>query len=159
VPKSDSDLDKFSRLVEALRPWLAKVVFVGGWAHRLYRERPEAITLAYQALRTKDADIALDPMLFTRSDEISTRLLDRGFTQRMPGDERPPVTHYHLGHEALGFYAEFLAPLTAPDRRTVGWSTSMRAARQAGMAAAIKAASTVTSTAPASDSGSRELMP
>lgn len=37
------DLANFARLVEAIRPWLAHVVIVGGWAHRLYRFISEAI--------------------------------------------------------------------------------------------------------------------
>jgi hypothetical protein len=31
------DLTNFARLIEAIRPWLAHVGIVGGWAHRLYR--------------------------------------------------------------------------------------------------------------------------
>jgi len=61
MPTGHSDTDRFSLLVDALRPWLGRVVFIGGWAHRLYRERPEARAPSYDALRTEDADIALAP--------------------------------------------------------------------------------------------------
>ncbi len=37
MPPSDSDVAKFSRLIEALRPWLGQIIFIGGRAHRLYR--------------------------------------------------------------------------------------------------------------------------
>ena len=45
------DLANFARLVEAIRPWLAHVVIVGGWAHRLYRFHPLATAQEYQPLR------------------------------------------------------------------------------------------------------------
>jgi hypothetical protein len=32
-----SDLDAFAKLVGALSPWQGDLVFIGGWAHRLYR--------------------------------------------------------------------------------------------------------------------------
>ena len=37
-----SEVDYFARLVEALEPWLDRVVIIGGWAHRLYRQNPLA---------------------------------------------------------------------------------------------------------------------
>ena len=76
----DNDIEKFCGLVEALRPWLGRIVFVGGWAHRLYRERPESAQLPYAPLRTTDADVALDPRTIGRSEEVlspSTASLDR----------------------------------------------------------------------------------
>ena len=59
MTRPDSDLANFSRLIEALRPWLGQIIFIGGRAHRLYRERPEAASVAYEALQTDDADVAL----------------------------------------------------------------------------------------------------
>jgi hypothetical protein len=38
----NNDLEKFSRLIEALRPWLGQIIFIGGRARRLYWERPIA---------------------------------------------------------------------------------------------------------------------
>jgi hypothetical protein len=35
-----SDVEYFTRLVDALEPWLDQVVIIGGWAHRLYRQHP-----------------------------------------------------------------------------------------------------------------------
>jgi hypothetical protein len=40
--KEDAELEPFVRLIEALEPWLEQVVFIGGWAHRLYRLDPRA---------------------------------------------------------------------------------------------------------------------
>jgi len=53
------DLQPFTKLIEALRPWLGHVVIVGGWAHRLYRLHPWAVTPQYMPVRTRDADVAL----------------------------------------------------------------------------------------------------
>lgn len=43
--------------------------------------------------------------------DIRARLLAHGFTEEFLGDDHPPATHYRLGGEASGFYAEFLTPL------------------------------------------------
>lgn len=118
--RHDSDLEPFSRLVDALRPWLGQIVFVGGWAHRLYRERPEAASVTYDPLRTDDADLALDAKTLRTTQSIRTRLIERGFSETMSGDDQPPVTRYELGGKEAGFYAEFLTPLVGGDRRRDG---------------------------------------
>jgi len=120
MPTSHSDTERFSLLVDALRPWLGKVVFVGGWAHRLYRERPEAVAPPYEALRTEDADVALGPGTIARTEDLRGRLIAWGFLEEMSGDDQPPITHYSLGREELGFYAEFLTPLLGSERRRDG---------------------------------------
>jgi hypothetical protein len=51
--------DPFSRLIGALEPWLAQVVIIGGWAHRLYRHHSTAQELDYPPLGTLDTDIAV----------------------------------------------------------------------------------------------------
>jgi len=43
-----------ARLVESLRPWLDRVVIIGGWAHRLHRLHPLAQPLQYEPLATLD---------------------------------------------------------------------------------------------------------
>ena len=120
MPTSHSDTERFSLLVDALRPWLGKVVFIGGWAHRLYRERPEAVAPPYDALRTEDADVALGPGTIARTEDLRGRLIAWGFFEEMSGDDQPPITHYSLGREELGFYAEFLTPLLGSERRRDG---------------------------------------
>jgi hypothetical protein len=116
----DSDLAKFSRLIEALRPWLDKTIFIGGRAHRLYRERPEAVSVTYTALQTDDADVALNPRTMGGSESIRARLKEFGFEEEFSGDDRPPVTHYGLGPKDAGFYAEFLTPLVGGENRRDG---------------------------------------
>jgi hypothetical protein len=116
----DSDIAKFSRLIEALRPWLGQIIFIGGRAHRLYRERPEAVSVAYDALQTDDADVALNPRTMGASASIRSRLKEFGFDEEFSGDDRPPVTHYGLGPKDAGFYAEFLTPLMGGENRRDG---------------------------------------
>jgi hypothetical protein len=105
------DVDAFSRLVEALRPWLAEVVFVGGWAHRLYRLHPLAHPLEYPPLSTLDTDVAIPANTRATEENIRARLLAADFDEKLSGEHRPPVARYELGAEYGGFYAEFLTPL------------------------------------------------
>lgn len=107
--------DPFGRLLAALEPWLDQIVIVGGWAHRLYRRHPDAQALDYPPLSTLDADVALSPTLMTGEQGIHARLLAFGFQEEFFGNARPPATHYHLGGETSGFYAEFLTPLVGSE--------------------------------------------
>ena len=106
----------FGRLVTGLSPWLGQLVFVGGWAFRLYRLHPGAEVPAYRPVVTLDADVA-----FAEGERlegnIRARLLDTGFVESLMGSHRPPVSQYTLGDDASGFYAEFLTPLTGSGRR------------------------------------------
>ncbi len=104
------DLEAFGRLISALRPWLAQVVVVGGWAHRLHRFHPLANPAAHLPLRTRDADVAF-PLDAELTGDIQAALRRAGFVQELFGDLVPPATHYRLGEEDAGFYAEFLTPL------------------------------------------------
>ena len=108
---SFQDRDAFKRLVAALEPWLDHVVIIGGWAHRLYRLHPHAQELTYPPLTTLDADVAVPADLPAREQDIRARLVAQGFTEEFLGEDQPPATHYHLGGESSGFYAEFLTPL------------------------------------------------
>jgi len=105
-----NDLFEFGKLLEALRPWQGRVVIVGGWAHRLYRFHPESNPPEYIPITTKDADVALSLNEALAAD-IGSALKANGFNADLRGDVTPPVTHYHLGDEGGGFYAEFLVPL------------------------------------------------
>ena len=60
-----SEFEYFARLVDALDPWIDRVVIIGGWAHRLYRLHPLAQPLDYEPLGTFDADVAV-PLDLTR---------------------------------------------------------------------------------------------
>src|SRR5512134_4026880 len=100
----------FARLVTALRPWLGQLVVVGGWAHRLHRFHRLATPPAHLPLRTRDTDLAFSPDEALAGD-LRTPLTDAGFIEQLFGDDAPPATHYGLGEEDDGFYAEFLTPL------------------------------------------------
>ena len=107
--------DPFELLVAALEPWLDQTVIVGGWAHQLYRQHPHAQKLDYPPLTTLDTDIAVPAKLPAREQDIRERLMKYGFTEELLGDDHPPATHYRLGGEASGFYAEFLTPLVGSE--------------------------------------------
>jgi hypothetical protein len=89
----ERDVDSFVRLVDALRPQLPNLVFIGGWAHRLHRLHIYAQPLDYAPLMTKDVDVAV-PI--------------RGF----------PEADLRAG----GFYAEFLTTLEGGEYRRDGTS-------------------------------------
>jgi hypothetical protein len=101
------DLANFARLVEAIRPWLPHLVIVGGWAHRLHRFHPLATFQEYQPLRTRDVDLAFSLNAPLKGD-LRDALKQAGFKEELLGEDTPPVTHYYLGEEDAGFYAEFL---------------------------------------------------
>src|SRR5581483_12314996 len=103
--------DAFSRLVEALEPWLDQIAVVGGSAHQLYRLHAYAQELDYHPLTTLDTDIAVPGRLPIREKDIRERLVAHRFVEELLGDSHPPATHYRLGSEDSGFYAEFLTPL------------------------------------------------
>lgn len=106
-------VDEFAaiaRLIDALRPWLDRVVIVGGWAHRLFRFHPLANPPRYAALRTKDADIAFSTDATIEGD-IAAALKAMGFQEEISNWDTPPITKYHLDAAEGGFYAEFLVPL------------------------------------------------
>jgi nucleotidyltransferase-like protein len=65
---------------------------------------------SYQPLLTKDTDLAFDNRAPLEGD-IKSALAKAGFNEQLSGDHRPPVTHYALGDDDAGFYAEFLTPL------------------------------------------------
>jgi hypothetical protein len=106
----ETDLFRFSRLVEALRPFLGKAIIIGGWAHRLFRLHPTAISPDHAPLLTNDTDIAITHATVpSGAPNLKTRLLENGFVGELSGEDKPPVTHFTLGDP--NFYAEFLTPL------------------------------------------------
>ena len=105
-----TDLDSFSRLLQAIEPWRAHLVLVGGWAHRLHRFHPLASVPDYDPLITRDTDLAFKADAPLEGD-IRAALAEAGFAEELSGDDNPPVTHYALGDDDAGFYAEFLTPL------------------------------------------------
>lgn len=108
-----------ARLIDALRRWLAHVVIVGGWAHRLYRLHPQAATLPYEPVRTRDADLAFS-VHAPLEGNIGEALKAAHFEKKFIGEHTPPAIHYQLGTEDEGFYAEFLVPLVGSGMRRRG---------------------------------------
>jgi len=115
-----SDTEYFTRLIEALDPWLDKVVVIGGWAHRLYRLHPLSQALDYEPLGTFDADIALPLHLPVTGEQIGERLLARDFREELMGDTRPPAAHYRVESGDNSFYAEFLTSLEGSEVKRGG---------------------------------------
>lgn len=109
----------FIKLVQALRPWIDQLVFVGGWAHRLHRLHPLAAAPGHRPIVTRDADLAVPPDADVQGD-IGEALRQAGFAERFIGTDTPPVSHYELGDHHGGFYVEFLTPLKGDGRRRGG---------------------------------------
>jgi hypothetical protein len=110
------DLEPFARLVTALRPWLAQFIIVGGWAHRLHRFHHLATPPDHLPLATQDADLAFSASEALEGD-VRNALTEAGFTEESFGEDSPPATHYRLGDEDAGFYAEFLTPLVGSEMK------------------------------------------
>ncbi len=113
------DLAPMARLLNALRPWLGKLVIVGGWAHRLHRYSDLANPPRHPPILTLDVDLAFSLRELLEGN-IAQSLQTAGFAEVLSGEHRPPVSHYTLGQEAGGFYAEFLVPLTGSATRRNG---------------------------------------
>ena len=79
MANQDSELEPFSKLIEALEPWLGEIVLIGGWAHRLYRLDSRARKLEYPPLTTLDGDVAVPPKLKQEESTVRTRLIEVGF--------------------------------------------------------------------------------
>jgi hypothetical protein len=114
------DDEKFAVLLDALGPYLDRVVIVGGWAHRLFRCHPLAQPVSYRPLMTRDTDVAIPSGIRVDEGSLRERLLARGFSEEFLGDDRPPVTHYELGGDDTGFYVEFLTPLAGGEFKRDG---------------------------------------
>jgi hypothetical protein len=65
---------------------------------------------AHLPIRTRDADVAFSADAVLAGD-LRAALRDVGFVEELFGEDAPPATHYRLGEEDAGFYAEFLTPL------------------------------------------------
>lgn len=126
------DLESFARAVEALEPFLGKVVFIGGWAHYLFTLLPEASSVPFELLRTKDADVATPSRMEGEERTIAQCLVQAGFRELLSGDRIPPTSEYVLGEEGDGFYLEFLTPLIG---REIGTDTRGGTAAVGGVTA------------------------
>jgi hypothetical protein len=111
VVNTARDCEVFARLVRALGPYLGEVVFVGGWAYRLFRLHELAQPVAFAPLMTKDADIATAPNIPGQPQTIRQLLKEAGFTEEPSGEYTPPGMHYRLSQDPNGFFVQFIAPL------------------------------------------------
>jgi hypothetical protein len=93
--------EEFAQLVASLEPWLANVVIIGGWAHRLYRLHPSAQQVTYLPLITLDTDVAVPSRLPVTGQNVRERLVSNGFEEERLGQDKPPATHYRLGAPRL----------------------------------------------------------
>lgn len=105
-----NDFAAFAQLIQAIEPWRKQLVLAGGWAHRLHRFHPSAKALGYQPIATKDMDIVFGTGMVLEG-SVRDALARADFKEEFSGEHRPPVTHYTLGDDGVGFYAEFLTPL------------------------------------------------
>jgi hypothetical protein len=116
---ADFDKGGFGRIILALAPYLDDVVFVGGWAQRLFRLHPLAASTAPAPLMTLDADIAVPMTLSNRGRTLRELLLGAHFVENLSGNESPPKTKYHL--DAAGSVSvEFITPLVGGGFRRDG---------------------------------------
>jgi len=114
-----NDFDAFAKLVQAVAPWRAQLIFIGGWAHRLHTLHPWASKLDFQPVFTRDTDLAFSNEVPLEGD-IKSALAEKGFQEELSGNFRPPVAHYTLGNDQTGFYAEFLTPMVGSGRKRNG---------------------------------------
>lgn len=111
-----SELVEFSTLAATLEPWRHQIVFIGGWAFRLYRYEPRAYKPDYKAIFTQDADVAYAKQQAFEGD-IKQALEGAGFKEEanLAGDWKPPAMRYTYGTD--GFYAEFLTPQSGTGKK------------------------------------------
>lgn len=105
------ELSDLRRLLVALEPYLDRLLIIGGWAHRLYRFLDDVAGLSYDPIFTTDTDVAIPSKEALPKDALLGRLHEQGFVEEFRGDDKPPITHYHLGSADSQYYVEFLTPL------------------------------------------------
>lgn len=116
---SDFDEASFARVAITLRAYLGDIVFVGGWACRLFRLHPLALVPAFSPLMTRDVDIAAPVRLQRRSQTLRQLLIDASFKELPSGDNDPPRTEYRLDDEGSA-YVQFITPLTGSEHHRDG---------------------------------------
>ena len=83
---ANRDLKDFASLIEALHPWLNRIVVIGGWAYRLYRLHPLAQQLEYEPLATFDTDVAVPAHLSVAGPNMHECLIASGFLEEKLGE-------------------------------------------------------------------------
>lgn len=67
-------------LVDALGPYLDRVVIAGCWAHRLFRRHPLGQTMPCRPPITRETDVAIPENILVDEGVLRDRPLARGFT-------------------------------------------------------------------------------
>lgn len=116
---TEFDNASFVRVASALRSYLDDIVVVGGWAHRLFRLHPLALTVDVRPLMTMDADVAAPNRLRGRGRTLRELLSEAGFREHLSGHDTPPRTEYHFD-ERSGVYVQFITPLAGDGYRRDG---------------------------------------
>jgi hypothetical protein len=112
--------DGFSRIVQALGPYLDELVIVGAWCHRLLHFHPLAIPPAHAPLMSEDADVATPERLPVRRPSIGEALAAARFKPDFTGSDLLPVSKYYPDEDDRGLYLEFIAPLRGSGRTRTG---------------------------------------
>lgn len=115
----DFDKAAFTRIARAIAPYAADIVFVGGWAQRLFGLHPLASGRTAPPLLTLDADVAAPLGLPSRGRILRELLIGGGFVEILSGTDRPPKARYRLD-DAGGVHVEFITPLVGGALRRDG---------------------------------------
>jgi hypothetical protein len=100
------------RSVTAVRPYLDRLILIGGCASALYAYHDSALP-GPRPMLTRDIDIAsADWLPITRDEKSLAQLLaECGFKEESASDGNPPVVKYTSGDSSGRFDLEFLCPL------------------------------------------------
>jgi hypothetical protein len=111
--------EALSRVAQALAPFGAQFVVVGGWAHQLHWLSDLANPVEFEALRTEDLDIAAPQRVQAHGTPLDRALGLVGFRVDPSGDATPPSTRY-VYEPQPSFYLQFITPRTGSGLRRDG---------------------------------------
>lgn len=108
-------------VLSAFRPYLERLVVVGGFAVRLYEFHPRAERATVRVLRTFDADLATGNVRIpVAGQSLADLAAAAGFRRDFRGDHMPPVMKFvptdasTERRNADQYTIEFLSPLVGP---------------------------------------------
>ena len=121
-----------AHVLGTFRPYLDRLVLVGGFAVRLYERHPRATPARIRVLRTFDADLAAPGALSPESAPgLAVLANGAGFMTDLRGDHTPPVMKFVPKESAASgseqYTVEFLVPLTGPPAKRSGEPLATRA--------------------------------
>lgn len=105
-PLSESEVAILQRLHRALNAAGSELLIVGGQAARLMQFHELAHPIDWEALRTKDIDLAAPEPLRGPTHDLHGALVAEGFKPSLLGDDDPPLVRYVHGP----FEVELLVP-------------------------------------------------